>query len=180
MKRKGTRNKILKLILISLFALSQSLAQTKMRHALDTSLGIDSVFVRFSEAYRNLDALALKQLYIPEGAIIRHEAGNPPVVIQGQENIKQYFSRTFGALRAQRTALTIEFKTLTVIVDSTKATGIGYYKVSLHEQQGLRYSYGKFAVLLHKSGGQWYFITDTESRATEDEWKKNECLTKGN
>ncbi len=167
-----TQKKNLKLIIILLFTISQALAQTKMSTATDTSPGIDSVFLQFSEAYRTLDSLALGQLYIPNGAIIRHEAGDPPMVIQGRENITQYFSRTFETLRTQRISLTIEFKTLSLIVDGTKANAIGYYKVTRQEQQGQRHSYGKFAILLQKSGGQWYFITDTESRATEDEWKK--------
>jgi hypothetical protein len=160
------------LIIISLFTMSQSLAQIKISSALITNPGIDSVFLRFSEAYRTLDELALRKLYIQDGVIIRHEAEDLPMVIQGRENITQYFSRTFETLRAQRISLTIEFKTLSLFVNDTKATGIGYYKVTRQEQQGQRYSYGKFAVLLQKLGGQWHFITDTESKATEDDWKK--------
>lgn len=166
---KIIRRKIFNLIIISLLTVSHSIAQTKISSA----PGIDSVFLRFSEAYRTQNALALRQLYAPAGAIIRHEAGNPPMVIQGHENITQYFSTAFETLRAQRTSITIVFKTLSLIADDTRATVIGYYKITRDEQQSQRDSYGKFAVLLQKSGGQWYFITDTESRATEDEWKKS-------
>jgi ketosteroid isomerase-like protein len=135
---------------------------------------IDRLYQRFSESYPKLDSRSLGNCYADNALLINHYQNNLPQILAGKPAILADFLAYFDQLKKEKQKPTIEFVISRRTIAKDRAYDLGYYKFTLSDSTGAgQSSYGKLAIVLAKGkGGEWRFLTDTNSTATEAEYEK--------
>ena len=128
---------------------------------------LDSVYYKFSEAYRLLDANMVQDLYQDDAYYIY-----PQIPLQkGHEHFMNGFIDMFRIAIVDTISLSIRFRIIDRKLIGDHAYDVGYYK--LVRSNG-RQSVGKFVTILRQqSNGQWKFVLDSYSSAPLDAFDKN-------
>lgn len=121
--------------------------------------GIDGIYAKFAQGYRDLDAKAVANLYteaavyLPPGSEIK----------RGRDAILQDFSGFFNSTRSEGRKLSIAFQILERKVSGDLAYDIGVYTLTNTNSSGAASSgKGKFVVIALKGkDGRWRFQLDT-------------------
>lgn len=123
---------------------------------------IDLVYKTFSEAYVQLDAQMVQDLYEPDAYYFY-----PQIPIQrGHKSFMNGFTDMFDRARENQTTLKIEFRIVERQLMHDHAYDIGYYRLSKSDGN---VSVGKFVTILRKQeDGGWKFVLDTYSSAPLD------------
>jgi len=135
------------------------------------------VWKPFCESYASLDVETYNNLHSDE--VIRAT----PWGIRVGDEYKNHNAERFKISKEKGTNRTIE-----LWFEHRKSTPkvsyeVGYYKVTYKNNDSLKYSYGRFHVVLKKENGVWKIIQDWDTdkingvEVTEKDWLKGTPLT---
>ena len=120
--------------------------------------GLDEIYGRFSEGYKNLDAAAVGNLYTETAAYL-----SPGDEIDiGRAKILATFSKMFDSTRQRNGRLEISFQIAQRQAEQTLAYDVGIYTLTSFSDKGeSRTSKGKFMVVAKPDkDGVWRFQVD--------------------
>lgn len=156
----------MKVLLTAAFILTVSfsaMAQTKVTEDLTLNpgvarhAGIDSVYKRFSKAYRDLDHKVFAELYSGTAAYL---APNDDIKIGGSGIVKT-FEDFFNGVRSRQQQMTISFEIVQRKVEGGIGYDVGIYTLNTYKDNvrvgGGR---GKFVVVALREGDRWVFQVD--------------------
>jgi uncharacterized protein (TIGR02246 family) len=125
--------------------------------------GADSVYARFSRAYRERDPETVRDLYTPEALYLQ---GEGPIQ-RGQAMISQGFTNMFSQARSQEMLLDIQFRFERREARPDVVIDVGYYLLSQTNSDGHREEYaGKFVTVLQPQADEkWRFVLDSYTPA---------------
>jgi uncharacterized protein (TIGR02246 family) len=140
----------------------------------ETSLQINAVYKRFSEAYTHLDADGIASTYAEDGVEVYLLAGAPPAIVYGRESIREEIKRFFDQVRTRGHHLSVTFRVMHREITDNRSFDTGFYHVSVLERETeIRSLYGKVAIILQrKSDGAWEYLYDANGSATQEEFEK--------
>ena len=120
--------------------------------------GLDSVYQRFSEGYRKLDAAQVAGLYTETVAYLA--PGDD--VKTGRQKVAEIFNRFFDSVKKRNGKLAISFRVLQRKVDRNLAYDVGIYTlVSTNDNGESRQDSGKYVVVaVREKGDVWRFQVD--------------------
>jgi uncharacterized protein (TIGR02246 family) len=122
--------------------------------------GIDAIYARFSEGYRQLDAKMVADLYTDNAIYMTPESG----VDRGRELIVKNFDGFFRSVRGEGASLRISFQIVERKVSGDLAYDVGIYTLETSSgDKVLQTSKGKFVVVAVKQKGKWRFQLDSYS-----------------
>jgi len=120
--------------------------------------GLDEIYRRFSEGYKNLDAAAVANLYTETAAYL-----SPGDEIDiGRGKILATFSKMFDSTRQRNGRLEISFRIAQRQAEQNMAYDVGIYTLTSFNDKGeSRTSKGKFFVVAKpEKDGVWRFQVD--------------------
>jgi uncharacterized protein (TIGR02246 family) len=120
--------------------------------------GLDEIYRRFSEGYKNLDAGAVANLYTETAAYL-----SPGDEIDiGRGKIMATFSKMFDSTKQRNGRLEISFRIAQRQAEQTLAYDVGIYTLTSFNDKGeSRTSKGKFFVVAKpEKDGVWRFQVD--------------------
>ena len=120
--------------------------------------GLDEIYRRFSEGYKNLDAAAVANLYTETAAYL-----SPGDEIDiGREKIVATFSKMFDSNKQRNSRLEISFRIAQRQAVENMAYDVGIYTLTSFRENGeTRVSKGKFFVVAKpEKDGVWRFQVD--------------------
>ncbi len=138
-----------------------ALAPGVQRHA-----GLDEVYRKFSQAYRELDANAFKGIYTSDAAYLI-----PGQEVQiGIDPVTANFARFFDSVRQTEARLTISFEIVQRKAESSMAYDVGIYTIRTFNNQGAEIGTGKgkFVVVGLRTNDEWKFQVDGYSALPAD------------
>jgi len=147
---------------VLLFSVSGVFSQTKDL-TLDTGVvkhaGIDSIYAKFSQGYRDLDPDAVADLYTANALYLTPGSD----IKRGREAILKDFAGFFDSTRSEGKKLAISFQILERKISGDLAYDAGIYTLVNTGKNGETSSgRGKFVVIAVKGkGGTWRFQLDT-------------------
>ena len=120
--------------------------------------GLDEVYRRFSEGYKNLDAAAVANLYTETAAYL--SLGDELDI--GRGKILATFSKMFDATKQRNGRMEISFRIAQRQAEQNMAYDVGIYTLSSFNDKGeARTSKGKFFVVAKpEKDGVWRFQVD--------------------
>lgn len=156
------RNKLAFVLILLLFSALGAFSQNKdltLDKGVAKHSGIDKIYGKFSQAYRDLDATAVSDLYTNEALYLVPGAD----VKRGRDAILKDFSGFFDQTRSESRKLSISFQILERKVSGSLAYDAGIYTLSNTNSAGsTSSSRGKFVVIAVKcKDGVWRFQLDT-------------------
>jgi len=156
---------ILLLVVIAFFGSGAAqTSDTKIDLILDAGVkphsGIDAIYARFSEGYRQLNAKMVSDLYTDNAIYMTPDSG----VDRGRENISKSFDSFFHSIKDSRGKLSISFQIIERKVSGDMAYDVGIYTlISGRGEKVSQTSKGKFVVIAIKQKGVWKFQLDSYS-----------------
>ena len=120
--------------------------------------GLDEIYRRFSEGYKNLDAAAVANLYTETAAYL--SPGDDIDI--GREKIVATFSKMFDSNKQRNSRLEISFRIAQRQAVENMAYDVGVYTLTSFRENGeTRVSKGKFFVVAKpEKDGLWRFQVD--------------------
>jgi ketosteroid isomerase-like protein len=156
------RNVLAAVALLLLLGLSQTAAaqsaELSLRPGVSAHEGVDSIYRRFSEAYRTLNIDLIADQYTPSAAYLAPDDN----ISIGRDNIRPGFKRFFDAVKGNGQSMTISFEIVQRAVDKNIGYDVGIYTLrTLREGKELSKGQGKFVVVAVKDpDGKWRFQVD--------------------
>ncbi|MBX3294116.1 MAG: hypothetical protein KF762_00140 [Acidobacteria bacterium] len=138
-----------------------TLAPGVQKHA-----GLDEVYRKFSQAYRDLDAGAFKDIYTSDAAYLI-----PGQEVQvGLNAVVANFARFFDSVRQTEARLTMSFEIVQRKVEGAMAYDVGIYIIRTFNKQGTEIGVGKgkFVVVGIRTNDKWMFQVDGYSAMPAD------------
>lgn len=138
-----------------------TLAPGVQKHA-----GLDEIYRKFSQAYRDLDAAAFKQIYTSDAAYL---VPGQNVEI-GIEPVTANFARFFDSVKQREARITIAFEIVQRKAESSMAYDVGIYTIRTFNKQGAEIGAGKgkFVVVGLRTNNEWKFQVDGYSAMPAD------------
>lgn len=120
--------------------------------------GLDDVYRRFSEGYKQLDAASVANLYSETAAYLA--PGNNLEI--GRQKVSETFTRFFDSVRQRNGRLQISFRIVQRQIDRSLAYDVGIYTLTSFNEKGeARTSKGKFVVVARREKDEvWRFQVD--------------------
>jgi uncharacterized protein (TIGR02246 family) len=120
--------------------------------------GLDEIYRRFSEGYKNLDSTSVANLYSDTAAYL---APGSNVQI-GRQKVSELFTSFFDSVRQRNGRLEISFRIVQRQVDKNLAYDVGIYTLTSFNEKGeSRKDSGKFVVVARRENGDiWRFQVD--------------------
>jgi ketosteroid isomerase-like protein len=136
--------------------------------ATEISAALDEVYRRFAQAYRDLDAAAIDDIYI-DGCIYIPGAATRGITPCAEA--MEGFAQMFEAARAQERTLAIEFRVPNRRIYSDVIVDGGYYRLSASDRD--EPIYGKFVIVAEQGAdGGIRFIVDGFSPAPAEAFER--------
>ncbi|MCU0240092.1 MAG: hypothetical protein MUC29_11680 [Pyrinomonadaceae bacterium] len=146
--------------LIILFFVSTAFSQNS-ELLLDTGVkphkGIDEIYAKFSQAYKNLDLDIVTNLYTEDANYL----ASGQKITDGRAKIRENFGSFFESIKKDGKNMTISFQILQREVDKKLGYDVGIYTIkTFKDGKNLDINQGKFIVITKKIGDKWYFRFD--------------------
>ncbi len=128
--------------------------------------GLDTIYRRFSEGYKKLDAASVVNLYSESAAYLV-----PGRNIQiGRQKVSEIFTGFFNSVKQQNGRLEISFRIVQRQVDKNLAYNVGIYTLTSFNQKGeSKKDSGKFVVVAKREkGDSWRFQVDGYSALSNE------------
>ncbi len=127
--------------------------------------GIDAIYAKFSQAYKNLDVDLVANLYTADANYL----ASGEKMMDGRDKISQSFGNFFEVIKKDGKNMTISFQILQREVDKKLGYEVGIYTITTYKDgKNLGIGQGKFIVITKKIGDKWYFRFDGYSGLEPD------------
>jgi len=120
--------------------------------------GLDTVYRRFTEGYKKLDAASVANLYSETAAYLAPESN----IQIGRQKVSGIFTSFFDSVKQQNGRLEISFRVVQRQVEKNLAYDVGIYTLTSFNQKGeSSKDSGKFVVVARREKGDiWRFQVD--------------------
>jgi ketosteroid isomerase-like protein len=127
--------------------------------AIETEIN-NQVWVPFIKTYSNMDAIGFMNLHSRD--LLRVPIDSKKIYSYDEYSLNNQQNNEYNFRHKRRQA--IEFSFEERIHNETSAFEIGYYKVTTTDANGKTgIFYGKFTVVLRKSGDRWRIVLDSDT-----------------
>ena len=117
----------------------------------------DSLYARFSEAYRKLDADMVSNLYTQDAIYLQPNSA----ILKGRPEILKVFDAFFSSVRQRGDSLRITFDFVDRAVSGNLGYDIGHYSLTSFTAGQPRTGRGKFTVIWKRGAdGKWLIHSD--------------------
>jgi uncharacterized protein (TIGR02246 family) len=129
--------------------------------------GLDEIYRRFSEAYKNLDSTSVANLY-SDTAVYLAPGSNVQI---GRQKVSAIFTSFFDSVRQRNGRLEISFRIVQRQVDKYLAYDVGIYTLTSFNEKGeSSKDSGKFVVVARREkGDMWRFQVDGYSALAKEQ-----------
>ncbi len=137
-----------------------------------TAQRLEEPYLRFSSAYKTLDAELLANTYTQSATLINVYNGTEPTSFRGRARIQEFFEQLFESAKKEEKTLGITFK-----ISSRQQVEEGYldngcYLLEITDPEtGTAQRFGKFSIVLQQESGVWKFAVDANASATQKEFE---------
>lgn len=133
----------------------------------------DSLYLKFSQGYDNLDAKAIATLYTQDAEVLYLYDNANPNSYKGRAAIYTSFEDFFGYMRKEGRKLKLVFKVFNRQQIGANILDNAYYQMTIKiPNQPDFVDYGKISTVLQIEDGLWKFKTDASTTATKEEFEK--------
>lgn len=143
----------MRLLLISLICSSMNLfAQLNpdlIQNKIDKTL-----WKTFQQAFENLDAEALNQIYADKTLRVT------PNGIDTEDNFKLGNTEHFKALKIKNASIKLDFWFDDRKTNTTTSYEVGFYRIATTINESTTYNYGQFHIVLKNINGKWLITQD--------------------
>lgn len=132
--------------------------------------GVNGIYARMSDAYRNCDVAALAKVYAEDAIVFPTRPNVPPLI--GRAAIVGGPGRLLAGAKASGCGLSISFRVTGRQRHGFTVVDTGLYRLTSPQPQGSpRVDIGKFMVTAaRQEDGSWAFASDTDTPMAAGSW----------
>lgn len=124
----------------------------------------DILYKKFTEAYDELDADSISELYTHNASILNLYDSKNPNSINGTDNIKNYFRNFFNYFKKNNRKLQLTFKIINRKKRDNTFLDNGYYRLEiLTTDKSNPVIFGKFSTVIVLENEKWKFSIDAST-----------------